>query len=87
MCTFTDFSSVVACSIGIINVVIPILAGIALLLFLWGGVRYIYSSGEGEHKEGREVLLWGLIALFVLFSVYGILRILSNEFLGGAGFQ
>lgn len=84
MCTFTNFASVVACALNIVNVIIPILAGLALLMFLWGGVRYIYSAGEG-HNSGREHLLWGLIALFVLFCIYGILRVLDNTFLDGTG--
>lgn len=87
MCNLIDFASVVGCAVSIINVIIPILAGLAVVLFMWGGVRYIYSAGEGEHQEGREMLLWGIIALFVLFCIYGILRILDNTFLGGAGLQ
>lgn len=85
MCRFTDFISVVSCAVGFINILIPILSGIALLLFMYGGVRYIYSSREGDHTEGRETMLWGMIALFVLFCIYGILRVLDNTFLGGSG--
>ena len=57
------------------------------MIFFWGLVRYIYSAGEGEHREGRDLMLWGLLALFVLFSIYGILRVLDNEFLSGAGLR
>lgn len=85
MCRFTDFISVVSCALSIINTIIPILGGIALVIFFWGAIRYIYSAGDEGHNSGRELLFWGVVALFVLFCIYGILRLLDNAFLDGTG--
>lgn len=75
------FAELVGCFVSIINAAIPLLATIALILFFWGVIRYIASSGGAkEHVEGREFLLWGIIALFVLFSIWGIIRILRATF-------
>lgn len=58
------------------------LAGFALLLFLWGCVKYIYNSSETKGKtEGKEAMIWGIIALFVLFSIWGILGLLAKDLL------
>lgn len=65
----------------LIGTFIPVLAGFALLLFLWGGVKYIYNSSETKGKtEGKEAMIWGIIALFVLFSIWGILSLLQTSF-------
>lgn len=65
----------------IINAAIPLLASIAIIIFFWGVIRYIASSGGAkEHVEGRRLLLWGIIALFVLFSIWGIIGILKATF-------
>ena len=76
-------ASVVSSIIGIINTIIPVLATLALVIFLWSGVRYIMTAEETKGKgPQRDALLWGLIALFVLFSIWGILGILQNTLLG-----
>lgn len=78
----STFRDVVDLSISLINLVIPVLVALALVLFLWGGVRYIYKSGDAHGKGAdKEALLWGVIALFVLFSIWGLLRLLKESFL------
>lgn len=68
----TSFASVVAYIIGIINSLVLVLAAAALLVFMWGVFQYIYNAGA---KKNRTLMLWGLVALFVLFSIWGILRL------------
>jgi len=82
--TGSSFKDVVTFLIGLINLTIPVLTALALLIFLWAGVRYIYKAEETAGKgPEREALLWGLIALFVIFSIWGILRILNATLLSG----
>jgi hypothetical protein len=60
---------------GLINPMITILIGVALLVFFWGLVRFIYRVGGDETavSEGRTLMVWGLIALFVMVAVWGII--------------
>lgn len=77
------FRDVVLFIISLIDMAIPVLVALALVLFLWGAMRYVAKSADAHGKGAdKEALLWGLIALFVLFSIWGILRILNNTFLG-----
>ena len=77
------FEELVRQFVDLINLVIPILFSLALVLFLWGGVRYIYKEGDAKGKsEERSALGWGLLALFILFSIWGIIRLLEEAFLG-----
>ncbi len=65
--------------IGLINTIIPVLMGAALVLFFVGVIRYVYQSGDAHgHTEGKELFMWGLIALFILASVWGILAVMRQ---------
>lgn len=60
-------------------------AAIALLVFFWGLVRFIYTASEEGKSEGKMFMIWGLIALFVMVSVWGIIYFISNEIFGVYG--
>lgn len=68
-------------SIGsIVAVALPIVVAIALLVFFWGLVRFIFAQGNEETKtEAKKVMLWGIIALFVMVSVWGLVRFIATN--------
>ena len=74
--TSNGFAGVVYSVLKIFDTAMPVLVALALVLFMVGVVKYIYS--EGEHKN-RDLIMWSLIALFVMVSIWGILRILLNS--------
>ncbi len=72
-------------TLGVLEAGIPVLVGLGLALFIWGGVVMIVSAGDDtKRKEGQTRMLWGLLALFVLVSVWGIVK-LVQVFLGVGG--
>ncbi len=52
---------------------------IATIYFFYGIFELIYKADEAndDHKKN---LMYGLIGLFVMFSVYGILKIVLDTF-------
>ncbi len=71
----------------ILNLVVPIVMTLALLYFFWGLANYILGAGDEEkRKAGRDMMIWGVIALFVMASVWGLVEVLNNTFLGGRNF-
>ncbi len=77
----TDFQSLVYFLIGLIQIIIPLLIAIAIIVFFWGIIRYIFAAGNEQVKtSARETMLWGTIALFLMVSVWGILKIIANTF-------
>lgn len=64
---------------GVIQALIPIVIGLAVLVFLWGVLRYVLSTSDGGKGEGRTFMLWGIIALFVMVSVWGLVNILRDS--------
>jgi len=66
--------------------VIPLLGAIAFLVFVWGVARFISSAGnEKEIKDSKNLLIWGVIGLFVMITIWGIVAFLSGEFGFGSG--
>lgn len=62
---------------------IPILIGLALLVFLWGVLKYVISPGEDDKAKARDYMLYGIIGLFVMVSVWGLVTILADTIFGG----
>ncbi len=71
-------STLVAQIIGIINLVVALLGSVALLVFVWGGVRYLFKADDGHNQAHKEFLGWSLLALFVMVSVFGILQLVEG---------
>ena len=62
----------------ITDVLIPLVFALCLMFFFWGVVKYIWSVGN-EKEEGRRVMIWGIVGLFVAFSIWGIIKFIQNE--------
>lgn len=59
--------------------------GVTIIYFLYGVARYVIdlSTSNAERQEnGRRHLFYGMIGLFIILSVGGILKVM-NEVLGG----
>ena len=70
-------------SIGnLVALLVPILIAIALIVFFWGLVRYLWGSGgKANVGDAKKLMIWGLVTLFVMVSVWGIVR-LAQDALG-----
>ncbi len=68
------------CSIlGLLTLVTPIVVTLALVFFFWGVAQFILHSGDEKTRDdGKKKILWGIIALFVMFSIKGIISTVGN---------
>jgi hypothetical protein len=57
---------------------IPLLIGVALLVFVWGVVRFMLSDDDRSRDEGKRRMAWGVIGLFVVVSVWGLVALLGT---------
>lgn len=63
----------------LINLALPMVVGLALLGFFYGLMRFIFAAGdESKRKEARSIMIYGIIALFVMVSVWGLVGFLAN---------
>jgi hypothetical protein len=56
------------------------LFAIATIVFVYGVVKFIGNEESAEKEDGKQFMLWGVIALAVMFSVWGLVRIFNNTF-------
>lgn len=60
--------------------------GVAFVYFLYGVVKYMHDLRNPQDlNTGKQHLFWGMIGLFIIFSVGGILKVFGDMFgnLGG----
>lgn len=79
---FRDTTELIEGIGNIIGLLLPIAGGLALLAFFWGLAKFIYNTGKGDTQAveiGRSLMIWGIIALFVLVSIWGIIRFIGEE--------
>ncbi len=70
----------------IIDPFITLLFAAARLLFIWGLFQFMIDlQGGGEGKDGKQHMLWGVIGITVMFSVGGIINLVSNSIGVSAG--
>lgn len=59
----------------IIRVVLGIVGSLALIIFIYGGLMWMTSSGNTERiKKGRDTLVWATIGLMVIFGSYTVVN-------------
>lgn len=55
----------------VVGLIIPILIGIALIVFFWGLIKYIKSADK--KSNGKKIMQAGIVSLFIMVSVWGII--------------
>jgi len=60
---------------------IPIAFALCLLYFFWGVAMYIrvFSGSEKAAEEGKRIMFYGVIALFIVSSIWGIIGFIRTE--------
>ena len=64
----------------ILNAIVPLIGSLAVIYFLWSTAQYILKEGDAKN-EARSHMIWGIVILFVMISVWGLVAILTNTFL------
>jgi hypothetical protein len=64
----------------ILNGLVGLLILVAILAFFWGLIKYLFSGGGEDKSEGLKMMFYGVIAIFVMVSIWGIIRLLQNTF-------
>lgn len=65
--------------IAVINILIPFLVGLAIFIIIYGIFSYISSAADEEaRKQARDFIIWGVIGVVLMLSVWGLVNILYN---------
>lgn len=62
------------------NILIPLIFGLALLVFIYGVYKYFILGGsnEEEQKKGKQLVLWAVIGFVLMVSIWGIVNIIAG---------
>lgn len=64
---------------GIVNPIIVILSALAFAWFMYGVTRFvIMKDNEQERSNGKKHIIFGILALVIIFSIWGILNVLGG---------
>lgn len=67
----------------IIQPIIILLIAVAIGYFLFGLMEFVRNQdNETAQEEGKQHMLWGVIGVAIMFSVYGILHLINTTVLG-----
>ena len=70
----------------IVNPAIYVLFSLGLLIFVYGVVEFMTALSKGGNTDdGKRHMLWGVVGMFIMVSVFGILHLLSDTFDLGLG--
>lgn len=65
----------------ILNPLILLAFGIAMLVFVWGIFQFIASqTADSGREEGKRKIFWGLFGMFIMFSAFGLIRLILGTF-------
>lgn len=75
----TDINDVIIAVATIVASLIPLVVGLAVLFFLWGLLKFIIHADNAEMRSGaRRHMLWGVIIIFVMVSLWGLVNLLDD---------
>ena len=72
----TNSTSLFQATRSILNAVIPIIIALAVVYILWGIVQTYIKADEESRKAGHMKILYGIIGLFVMLSIWGLVNVL-----------
>ena len=62
----------------VLNLVMPIVLGLGVIYFIWGVIQYVTAKDEEKKKEGRGIMIMGIIGIFVIASVWGLVALIAG---------
>ncbi len=78
--TPTTFCELVKFIVSILNGLTALMVLAALVAYLYGIMIHMKDVGESSRTKLKNVILWGFVGLFVMVSIWGILRVLQATF-------
>jgi len=75
-----DIYNILALLNNVLNAAIAILITAAVVAVFYGVVVSLFTSSPEKKKDGIKIALFGVVAVAVMVSIWGIIRLLQNTF-------
>ncbi len=77
---FGYLDSVIRAGSDLLNNLVIFLFALAVVWFIWNVVRYAMSEDEEGKSKAKSQMIWGIVAIAVTVSVWGLVAILRTAF-------
>lgn len=67
----------------ILNPLILLMFGLSLVYFVYGVVKFLSADADDKgttRSEARNSIMWGIVGMVIMFSVYGIIQFVLTTF-------
>ena len=83
-----SFKELVDDLVGLLDLATVTLLALAVLYFFWSIVTQLwgYDGGDVEQRDKlNQTLFWGVLIIFIMVSIWGIISILQQTLVNGIG--
>jgi FtsH-binding integral membrane protein len=80
-----NFSELVDSLVGLINTGVGFLLIFGIIVYFWG-ISVNILKFENDPEKRKAYFFWGIIVLFVMFSIWGIIELLQNTLFDGGSY-
>jgi FtsH-binding integral membrane protein len=64
----------------VLNPIISVMFGIAIVVFIWGVAEYFWQrDSDAARAQGVKHMTWGLVGIFVMVASFALIRIMVNS--------
>lgn len=64
----------------LLNAAIGLMVTLAIIAFFYGLIKYLFTGATEGKSDGLKVMLYGVITIFVMVSIWGLVRLLQSTF-------
>ncbi|NTV22327.1 MAG: hypothetical protein HGB03_02050 [Candidatus Yonathbacteria bacterium] len=75
----TTLVSILGVFKSVLDLLIPIVITLAVVIFFFGLAMYLLKA-DAEKDKGRTIMIYGIVTLFVMIAVWGLVEVLANTF-------
>jgi hypothetical protein len=74
----TQLFAILAIVQNVLNVVIPIVITLGVVYVVYGIIMFVTKTNEEERAKAKNVILYGIIGLFFIVSLWGIIGFIGR---------
>ena len=80
----SNFGELVKIVISMVKSLIPLVIALSMLYFSWGLFMLVKSNSEDKREDAIKTITFGILAMFVMVAVWGLVNVLTSTIFGGA---
>jgi len=64
----------------ILNRAVPFIISLAVVFFIYNVFMYVIKENEDDKTKAKNQMIWGIVGIFVMVSIWGLVAILQSTF-------